>query len=36
VWYYTATVPESAAIVGLVCFYNEKVDIFLDGKKLAK
>lgn len=36
VWYYTATVPESTAIIGAVCFYNEKVDIYLEGKKLPK
>lgn len=31
VWYYTHPTHESAAIAGLVCFYNEKVDIVLDG-----
>jgi len=34
VWYYRAPAHESAAIGGLVCFYNEKVDIWLDGEKL--
>lgn len=31
VWWYEYPVPESATIQGLVCFYNEKVDIFVDG-----
>lgn len=32
VWYYRLPTHECAAIAGLVCFYNEKVDILLDGK----
>ncbi|KAK6439612.1 hypothetical protein LTR95_004184 [Oleoguttula sp. CCFEE 5521] len=36
VWYYTRPTLECAKIEGLVCFYNEKVDIELDGKKLEK
>ena len=32
VWYYRLPTHESAAIAGLVCFYNEKVDIYLDGE----
>ncbi|KAM5361366.1 hypothetical protein ACJZ2D_013136 [Fusarium nematophilum] len=32
VWYYRLPTHESAAIAGLVCFYNEKVDIVLDGE----
>jgi uncharacterized protein (DUF427 family) len=31
VWIYRAPVPESQKIVGLACFYNERVDIYLDG-----
>jgi uncharacterized protein (DUF427 family) len=31
VWYYRLPTHESAAIAGLVCFYNEKVDIWVDG-----
>lgn len=31
VWGYRTPLPESEAIAGLVCFYNEKVDIELDG-----
>lgn len=31
VWYYAYPTHESSAIRGLLCFYNEKVDIFVDG-----
>jgi uncharacterized protein (DUF427 family) len=31
VWIYRAPLPESQKIAGLACFYNEKVDIFIDG-----
>jgi uncharacterized protein (DUF427 family) len=31
VWIYRQTVPESQKIVGLACFYNEKVDLIIDG-----
>jgi uncharacterized protein (DUF427 family) len=30
VWGYDDPLPESQRITGMVCFYNEKVDIFLD------
>lgn len=30
-WGYRTPLPESAAVAGLVCFYNEKVDIEVDG-----
>jgi uncharacterized protein (DUF427 family) len=36
VWYYRVPTHESAAIAGLVCFYNEKVDIWLDGVELER
>ena len=32
VWGYHAPFAESAKIAGLVSFYNEKVDIYVDGK----
>ncbi|HEV2783228.1 MAG TPA: DUF427 domain-containing protein [Actinophytocola sp.] len=32
VWCYRAPVAESQKIAGLACFYNEKVDIYLDGE----
>jgi uncharacterized protein (DUF427 family) len=31
VWGYRAPVPESQKVAGLVAFYNEKVDIYVDG-----
>jgi len=31
VWTYRAPFPESQKIAGLACFYNEKVDIHIDG-----
>jgi len=31
VWIYRAPLPESQKIAGLACFYNEKVDIEVDG-----
>lgn len=36
VWYYVYPTYESAAIQGRLCFYNEKVDVFLDGEKEAE
>ena len=36
VWGYDAPLPESAAVEGLLCFYNERVDITLDGEPLAR
>ncbi|KAI1109950.1 DUF427-domain-containing protein [Nemania sp. NC0429] len=35
VWYYTNPKMECAGIAGYVCFYNERVDIELDGKMLG-
>lgn len=32
VWYYRLPTSECAAVAGLVCFYNEKVEIVLDGE----
>ena len=31
-WSYRTPLPESQKIAGLVAFYNEKVDIYLDGE----
>jgi uncharacterized protein (DUF427 family) len=31
VWIYRAPLPESQKIAGLACFYDEKVDVFVDG-----
>lgn len=36
VWYYRTPTHESAAIAGLLCFYNEKVDVVLDGNILER
>ena len=35
-WGYRTPLPESGAIAGLVCFYNEKVDIEVDGTPLER
>jgi uncharacterized protein (DUF427 family) len=31
IWWYRTPLPESQKVAGLACFYDEKVDIFLDG-----
>ncbi|KAH6654034.1 hypothetical protein BKA67DRAFT_564011 [Truncatella angustata] len=36
VWYYRNPTHESALVAGHLCFYNEKVDIELDGVKLER
>ncbi|KAK8035413.1 hypothetical protein PG993_010408 [Apiospora rasikravindrae] len=36
IWYYRMPTHESARVAGLLCFYNEKVDIELDGKMLER
>jgi uncharacterized protein (DUF427 family) len=33
VWYYRYPTPESALVAGYLCFYNELVDIWVDGEK---
>jgi uncharacterized protein (DUF427 family) len=33
VWIYRTPLPESVKVAGLACFYNEKVDIYLDGAR---
>jgi uncharacterized protein (DUF427 family) len=30
-WTYRASLPENHKIIGLVCFYDERVDVILDG-----
>lgn len=32
-WIYRTPLPECQKIAGLVCFYNEKVDLFVDGQR---
>lgn len=34
-WAYDEPLPESEGVRGLICFYNEKVEIELDGERLA-
>ncbi len=36
VWIYRTPLPESQKVAGLVCLYNEKVDIFLDGEPQSR
>lgn len=36
VWYYATPKPEVAAVAGMCCFYNEKVDVWLDGVRLER
>lgn len=36
VWWYPSPLPESAPIANHVCFFNEKVDIFVDGEPLRR
>jgi uncharacterized protein (DUF427 family) len=33
VWYYPTPLPESQKVQGLACFYDEKVDVYLDGER---
>jgi uncharacterized protein (DUF427 family) len=35
IWYYTYPTAESAQVQNRLCFYNEKVDVFIDGVKEA-
>ena len=32
VWWYPTPLPESQRVIGLLCFYNEKVDLIVDGE----
>ncbi len=36
VWSYPEPIPESPKIMGLLCFFNEKVDIYVDGELQAR
>jgi uncharacterized protein (DUF427 family) len=33
VWIYRTPLPESQKVAGLACFYDEKVDVYLDGEQ---
>ena len=32
VWVYRTPLAESHKVAGLACFYNEKVDLYIDGE----
>jgi uncharacterized protein (DUF427 family) len=34
IWFYRYPTHECAAIAGALCFYNEKVEVWLDGKRV--
>ena len=36
VWSYEAPIPDAAGITDLMCFYNERVDINVDGEALVR
>jgi uncharacterized protein (DUF427 family) len=36
VWIYRTPLPESQKVAGLACFYDEKVEMFLDGERQRK
>ena len=35
-WAYRTPLPESQKIAGMVCFYNERVDLVIDGERLDR
>jgi len=36
VWGYDEPLPESAPVKGLMCFYNEKVELEIDGEPIEQ
>lgn len=36
VWIYRTPLPESQKVAGLACFYNEKVDLYVDGQLIER
>ena len=36
VWWYPSPIMESAGIIGMLCFYPDKVDMWLDGELSSK
>jgi uncharacterized protein (DUF427 family) len=36
VWSYETPIPDADGIKGLMCFYNERVDLTVDGKRQAR
>jgi len=35
-WGYRTPLPESQKVAGLICFYNERVDLYVDGAQQAQ
>jgi uncharacterized protein (DUF427 family) len=35
-WSYPTPLPESQKVAGMVCFYNERVDLIVDGEPLER
>lgn len=35
VWSYRSPLPESQKIAGLLCFYSERVDLYVDGERVV-
>jgi uncharacterized protein (DUF427 family) len=35
-WGYDAPLPESRGVAGLLCFYNERVDVTIDGERVER
>jgi uncharacterized protein (DUF427 family) len=35
-WSYERPLPDAVAVTGLVCFWDERVDVFLDGERRAR
>lgn len=35
-WSYRTPLPEAIKVAGMVCFYNERVDLVIDGEKLER
>jgi uncharacterized protein (DUF427 family) len=36
VWSYETPIPQAEGITGLMCFYNERVDLVVDGEQLPR
>jgi len=36
VWSYDSPIPRAEGVKGLLCFYNERVDLVVDGQALAR
>jgi uncharacterized protein (DUF427 family) len=35
VWSYESPIPQAEGVAGLLCFYNERVDLIIDGEREA-